>query len=76
MLAVWKPPAGFDMRLVRYADGSGGMAIVDASSIEALMESVAPWATFFDFSVKPIVAVEKSTPIFEKGIARRGETAV
>jgi hypothetical protein len=71
-LTAWKPPAGFDMKSwYDYADGSGGLAIVDAPSPEVLMEAVAPWATFFDFSAKPIVPVEKSTPIFERGIAWR-----
>jgi hypothetical protein len=72
MLAAWKPPAGFVMKnWYDYADGSGGIAIVDAASAEVLMEAVAPWATFFDFSAKPIVSVETSTPIFEKSIAWR-----
>ena len=72
MLRAWKPPAGFDMKgWYDYADGSGGVAIVETDSAELMMEAVAPWATFFDFSVKPIVSVEKSTPIFEKGTAWR-----
>jgi hypothetical protein len=54
-----------------YADGTGGIAIVDAASAEALLEAVAPWATFFDFNAKPIVSVEVSTPIIEKSIAWR-----
>ena len=72
MLAAWKPPAGFEMKAwYDYADGTGGIAIVDAASAEALLEAVAPWATFFDFNAKPIVSVEVSTPIFEKSIAWR-----
>jgi hypothetical protein len=72
LLAAWKPPAGFDMKSwYDYADGSGGIAIVDAASAEVLMEALAPWATFFEFSAKPLVSVETSTPIFNKGIAWR-----
>ena len=72
LLAAWKPPAGFDMKgWYDYADGSGGVAIIDVSSAEVLMEAVAPWATFFEFSVKPIVSIEKSTPIFGMGVAWR-----
>jgi hypothetical protein len=72
LLAAWKPPTGFEMRAwYDYADGSGGMAIVDAASAEVLMEAVAPWATFFDFTAKPVVSVEVSTPILEKSIAWR-----
>jgi hypothetical protein len=72
MLAAWKPPAGFDMKgWYDYADGSGGIAIVDVSSASVLMEALAPWSTFFAFSVKPLVSVETSTPIYGKGIAWR-----
>lgn len=68
----WKPPAGFDFKgFSDYVDGNGGVAIVDTSSAEVMVEAFAPWATFFEFSVRPIVPVEKSTPIVEKGIAWR-----
>jgi hypothetical protein len=72
MLAAWEPPTGFDMKnWYDYADGSGGVAIVETTSAETLLEAVAPWSTFFQFSVKPIVSVETSTPLFGKGIAWR-----
>ena len=68
----WKPPAGFDFKgFYDYADGNGGIALVETSSAETMMEVFATWGTFFDFSVRPIVPVEKSTPIFEKAIAWR-----
>jgi hypothetical protein len=51
--------------------GSGGVAIVDVASADVLLEAVAPWSAFLGFSVKPLVSVETSTPIFEKGIAWR-----
>lgn len=72
MLHAWKPPAGLDMKgWYDYADGTGGLALVETSSAELLLEGLAPWATFFDFCAKPVVSIEKSSPIFEKGIAWR-----
>jgi hypothetical protein len=72
LLAAWKPPDGFDMKgWYDYADGSGGIAIVDVPSAEVLLEALGPWATFLVFSVKPLVTVQSSTPIFQKGIAWR-----
>ena len=68
----WRPPAGFDFKgFYDYADGNGGVAIVEATSAEVMLEAFAPWATFFEFSVKPIVPSEKATPIFEKANAWR-----
>jgi hypothetical protein len=68
----WQAPAGFEFKgFYDYADGNGGVAIVEVSSAELMLEVTAPWAVFFEFSVKPIVPIEKSTPIFGKAIAWR-----
>jgi hypothetical protein len=68
----WTPPAGFEFKgFYDYVDGSGGVALVEASSAEVMFEVFATWATFFEFSVKPIVPTEKSTPIMGKAIAWR-----
>ena len=68
----WKPPAGFDFKgFYDYVDGNGGVALVEATSAEVMLEVFATWATFFEFTVRPIVPTEKSTPILEKAIAWR-----
>ena len=72
LFAAWKPPAGFDFKgFYDYADGNGGVAIVEASSAEVMLEVFSPWSAFFEFTVRAIVPVEKSVPIMEKGIAWR-----
>ncbi|HYU79780.1 MAG TPA: DUF3303 family protein [Vicinamibacterales bacterium] len=72
LFTQWKPPAGYEFKaFYDYADGDGGIAIVDASSAEVMLEAHAPWATFFLFTIRPIVDVEKSTPILQKSNAWR-----
>jgi len=72
LFSNWKPPAGFEFKgFYDYVDGNGGVAIVEASSAEPILEVSAAWSTMFEFSVRPIVPIEKSTPIFEKAIAWR-----
>ena len=72
LFTAWKPPAGFDFKgFYDYADGSGGVALVETSSAEIMLEALGPWATFFEFTVRPVVPTEKSTPIFEKTMAWR-----
>jgi len=72
LFSSWKPPAGFEFKgFYDYADGNGGVAIVEVSSAELILEVTAPWSVFFEFSVKPIVPIEKSTPIFQKASAWR-----
>ena len=44
---------------------------MEAGSSEALLETIAPWATFFEFTTRPLVASEKAASIYEKGIAWR-----
>jgi hypothetical protein len=68
----WNPPAGFEFKgFYDYVDGNGGIAIVETSSAEVMLEVFAPWSTFFEFRVTPIVPTEKSTPIFDKTNAWR-----
>jgi len=63
----WRPPAGVEFKaFYDYADNNGGVAIVEADSAEALLETSAPWAAFFTFTTRPVVASEKATPIFQK----------
>lgn len=72
LFSSWKPPAGYEFKgFYDYADGDGGIAIVEASSPEVMLEAHAPWATFFEFNIRPIVDVEKSTAILNKSYAWR-----
>jgi Protein of unknown function (DUF3303) len=72
LFSAWQAPAGFEFKgFYDYADGNGGVAIVECSSAEVMLEAVAPWAVFFEFAFKPIVPIEKSTPIFGKAVAWR-----
>jgi hypothetical protein len=68
----WHPPAGLSFQgFYDYADGNGGLAIAEATSAEVILEATAPWATFFSFTVRPIVPSDRASAIFEKAIAWR-----
>ena len=65
-------PSGFEFKgFYDYADGDGGIAIVETSSAEATLEAVAPWATFFRFQMRPIVPADKAAAIYQKSVAWR-----
>jgi hypothetical protein len=67
-----RPPESVQFKgFYDYADGNGGIAIVEASSAEALLETIAPWAAFFHFTMRPLVESERSAAIWQKGIAWR-----
>lgn len=68
----WQPPAGLDFKaFYDYADCNGGIAIVEANSAEAILEGTAPWATFLNFTIRPIVSTEESPAILKKAYAWR-----
>ena len=72
LFSQWKPPAGYEFKaFYDYADGDGGIAIVEAATAEALLEAHGPWAATFEFRCRPIVDVEKSIGILQKGYAWR-----
>ena len=74
----WKPPAGYEFKAhYALADGTGGIAIVEANSTEALLEAHTPWGPFFEFRTVPVVEIDKAIPIFQRveRVARFGEVA-
>jgi hypothetical protein len=72
LFSQWQPPAGYEFKaFYDYADGEGGIAIVEVSSAEAMLEAHAPWAAFFEFQARPIVDARNSIPTFQKAYAWR-----
>jgi hypothetical protein len=68
----WQIPDGVDFKgFYDYADGNGGIAIVEADSAELMLETIAPWSAYFQFTIRPLVPVEKSVEIVEKAYAWR-----
>lgn len=68
----WEPPAGAEFQgFYAFADGSGGVAIVEADSAAALARTTAPWVPWLRFTVTPILPVEESAAIAGEGIAFR-----
>ena len=67
LFTSWKPPAGYEFKAhYSLADGSGGLAIVEANSPAALLEAHAPWGPFFEFRTVPAVEIDKAVPIFQR----------
>lgn len=63
----WTPPAGFVFKShYWYTDGSGGVALVDVASPEAMLEALGPFQAFNDFKVMPVVDAAAGVPIVDK----------
>jgi hypothetical protein len=72
----WQPPAGAEFQgFYGFADGSGGVAIIEADSAATLARTTAPWTPWLRFVVTPIVPIEEATAIGAEANAFRDSVA-
>ena len=68
----WQPPAGFEFRgFYGFADGSGGVAIVEADDAQTVARGTAPFTPWLRFRATPIIPIEEAAAIAGEGIAFR-----
>ena len=68
----WQPPAGAEFQgFYGFADGTGGVAIIEVDSAATLQRTVDPWTPWLRFEVTPIVPIEESTVIANEAVAFR-----
>ena len=72
VFSQWQPPAGAEFKgFYGFADGSGGVALIEAESAAALARTTAPWAPWLRFATHPIVPIEESSAIAGEAVAFR-----
>jgi Domain of unknown function (DUF3303) len=72
VFAKWEPPAGAEFKgFYNFADGGGGVALIDADSAETLARTTAPWTPWLRFTANPIVPIEEASAIAGEGVAFR-----
>jgi Domain of unknown function (DUF3303) len=68
----WQPPAGADFKgFYGFADGRGGVAIVEVDDVAALARTTAPWSPWLRFEATPILPIEESAAIGAEAVAFR-----
>jgi hypothetical protein len=68
----WQPPAGAEFQgFYGFADGGGGVAIIEVDSAATLARTTAPWQPWLRFAATPIVPIEESTGIAGEAVAFR-----
>jgi hypothetical protein len=64
VFAQWQPPAGADFQgFYGFADGSGGVAIVEVDSAATLARTTAPFVPWLNFTATPILPIEEVAAI-------------
>jgi hypothetical protein len=73
VFSQWKPPDEAEFTgFFGFADGTGGVAMVEVDSAETLQRVIAPWTPWLSFDSRPIIPIETSAAIAGEGVAFRG----
>jgi uncharacterized protein DUF3303 len=67
----WQPEGVEFKGFWGFADGTGGVALVEADDAEALFKTTAPWTPWLRFTAKPILPIEDATRISMEAVAFR-----
>ena len=65
LFTSWQPPFEFKAHYA-FADGSGGMGVVEADSGAQILEGTGVWWPWFDFELLPVIPIEEAVPIYQK----------
>jgi len=72
VFSKWQPPSGAEFKgFYGFADGSGGVAIVEADDAATIARTNAPWTPWLRFEVTPILPIEEAAAIAGEGVAFR-----
>jgi Domain of unknown function (DUF3303) len=76
VFSKWQPPAGADFKgFYGFADGSGGVAIVEVDDVATLARTTAPWTPWLRFTVTPILPIEDTAAIGGEAVDFRDSVA-
>ncbi len=68
----WQPPVGAEFKgFYGFADGTGGVAIIEADSAATVARTSAPWMPWLSFTVTPILPIEEASAIASEGVQFR-----
>ncbi|MEZ4554096.1 MAG: DUF3303 family protein [Dehalococcoidia bacterium] len=68
----WQPPAGAEFQgFFSFADGSGGVAILEVDSAQTLARTTAPFTPWLRFAATPIIPIEEGAAIAGEAMAFR-----
>lgn len=72
VFAKWEPPAGAEFKgFYGFANGGGGVAIIEADSAATLARTTAPWTPWLRFTATPMLPIEESAAIGGEAVAFR-----
>lgn len=71
LFSKWQPGPGEFQGFYGFADGGGGVALVEAASAADLARTLAPWTPFLEFSAPVILPIQEAATISGEAAAWR-----
>ena len=72
VFSQWQPPEGAQFQgFYGFADGTGGVAIIEVDSAATLSRVTATWTPWLRFTTTPILPIEESTATAHEALAFR-----
>lgn len=76
VFSQWKPPDEAQFQgFFGFADGTGGVALIEVDSAETLQRVIAPWTPWLRFDTRAIMPIETSAAIGGEGVAFRASVS-
>ena len=78
LLMVWNPPSGVEMQHHFHYVAGGGVMVADSEAPGPLYESLAPFKTYVDVEIEPVINVIEALAIsmdIDEWVASVGEGA-
>lgn len=63
LLSKWQPGPGQFQVFYEFADGGGGVALIEVSSATDLAKTIAPWTPFLRFTTRAILPIQEAAGI-------------
>jgi hypothetical protein len=63
LFSQWKPGPGRFQAFYGFADGGGGVALIEADNAADLAKTTAPWTPFLKFTARVVLPIQESSAI-------------
>ena len=63
LFSKWTPGPGQFQAFYGFADGTGGVALIEAANAADLAKTIATWTPFLRFTTRPVLPIRESADI-------------
>ena len=71
LFSKWQPGPGQFQAFYEFAEGGGGVALIEVGGAADLAKTLAPWTAFMRFTTRPILPIQEAAEIQAAAIAWR-----